>query len=80
VQAQNHQSGTGGPNRMDKVWAFEVDTALGRKLYHVASDSEADARRKVLDHNAGENPTILNARRVDNTQKIEDGACVQVVP
>jgi hypothetical protein len=80
VWAQDHRSEKGDTKRMDKVWAFEVDTTLGRKWYHVALDSEADARQKLLDHNAGENPKILNAKWVDNSQKIEDGAYRQVVP
>ena len=67
---------------MDKVWAFKVKTSLtseGLKWYHVAVDGEPEARQKVLEHNDGLNPVVLEGKQVDNTQRIPDGTLLQVL-
>jgi hypothetical protein len=58
---------------MDKIWVFKVEVAQGVQYWGVAYEDKVEARAALAmvldDGNIGE------AKRIDNSENIEDGKC-----
>jgi len=61
---------------MDKIWVFKVEVAQGVQYWGVAYEDKVEARAALAmvldDGNIGE------AKRIDNSENIEDGKCCQL--
>lgn len=61
---------------MDKIWAFKVKVPQGYQWWHVAYDSEADARGAIA--KVCLEAQIIETKRTSNVYKLKDGACYQL--
>ena len=61
---------------MDKVWSINVKVSQGYQWWHVAFDTEADARIAIA--KAFPEARIVEAMRASNTFQVKDGASYQL--
>jgi hypothetical protein len=61
---------------MDKVWSINVKVSQGYQWWHVAFDTEADARIAIA--KAFPEARIVEAMRASNTFHVKDGASYQL--
>ena len=61
---------------MDKVWSINVKVSQGYQWWHVAFDTEADARIAIV--KAFPEARIVEAMRASNTFQVKDGASYQL--